>query len=474
MMKEKSDFTKGKVWQQILSQAIPLTIADVVLLLYNVVDRIYLGHMSESDSMALTGVGLVFPIISIIGAFTSLYGVGGTPLFSIARGAKDDLRASRVEGIVFKLLLYTSIVLMLLVYCLKKPILYLFGASGASFPYADAYLTIYLLGTPFTMLATGMNGFINAQGFPRVGMMTTVIGAVLNFVLDPLFIFKFGMGVRGAAIATVISQVISCAWTLMFFFGKKAILPIRAKHMKLDGRIVGNILSLGIVGFIMKATNSLVQIACNATLQNYGGDLYVGVMTVLNSVREMLFLPVSGITGGASPVLGYNYGAKQYARIRSGIKFMTALTVVYTLLSWLAVLLFSHFFVSIFSTNPELIDAGQSALKIYFFGFFFMAFQSCGQTTFQALGDAKHAIFFSLLRKAVIVTPLTLLLPRIGFGINGVFIAEPVSNVIGGLACFITMYFTVYRRLKERIKYPSLKSKAAEEPKIPQQPFTYR
>lgn len=446
-MKKDNDFSQGPVWRRIMAQAIPLTVAEIVHLLYNVVDRVYIGHLSSTDSMALTGVGLIFPIVSLIAAFTSLFGTGGAPLFAIARGAQEEGKASRIQSNVFVLLVGCSLVLMALCYAFQKPVLYLFGASDASYPYAEAYLTLYLLGTPFTMLATGMNGFINAQGFPRIGMLTTMLGAILNLLLDPLFIFVFKMGVRGAAIATVISQVVSALWVLRFLTGKQALIPLRRDHMKIQIPLLKKILSLGIVGFIMKGTNSLVQIVCNATLQTYGGDLYVGIMTVVNSVREILYLPVSGITSGAQPVIGFNYGAKAYSRVRQGIKFMTIACTAYTAASWIAVLAATRFFVSIFSSDAAMLAAGPHALNIYFFGFVFMAFQSSGQASFQALGDARHAVFFSLFRKVIIVVPLTLLFPRLGFGVDGVFMAEPVSNLLGGLACFITMYLTVYRRM---------------------------
>lgn len=449
---KKHDFSQGKVWRQIMAQAVPLTVAEIVHLLYNVVDRVYIGHLPAADSMALTGVGLVFPIVSLIAAFTSLFGTGGAPLFAIARGAKQEERASRIQGNVFVLLIYCSVVLMAVCYLFKRPILYLFGASDASYPYADAYLAIYLIGTPFTMLATGMNGFINAQGFPKIGMLTTALGAALNLVLDPLFIFAMHMGVQGAALATIISQAASCAVVLLFLFGKKAILPLRRTDMGVRLPLVREIMALGVVGFIMKGTNSVVQVACNATLQQFGGDLYVGVMTVVNSVRDMLYLPVSGITSGAQPVLGYNYGAGEYRRVRQGVRFMTTIATLYTTAVWLLVLAAPRFFVSIFSPDESLLAAGQEALKIYFFGFFFMAFQTSGQATFQSLGDAKHAIFFSLFRKVIIVTPLTLLLPRLGMGVNGVFAAEPISNLVGGLACFVTMLLTAYRRLGQAEK----------------------
>lgn len=443
-----TDFSKGKVWQNIVAQAIPLTLAQLVQLLYNVVDRIYIGHLADGDSMALTGIGITFPIITMIAAFTNLFGNGGTPIFSIARGAKEEDKAEKVLGNSCTLLVISSFVLMLFSFVFMKPILYMFGASDASYVYANAYLTVYLVGTPFSMLSTGLNGYINAQGFPRIGMGTTMIGAVLNLVLDPLFIFGFRMGVRGAALATVISQWISAVWVLHFLiYGKLASLRIRRNYLKLDWKLARQIMAMGLPGFIVQFTNSLVQIVCNSTLQNYGGDLYVGIMTVINSVREILDLPARGISSGSQPVLGFNYGAKKYSRVKSGIKFMTIIGFGYLTIAWIFVLACPKLLISLFSNDASMLESGVKILNIYFFGFVFMAFQHAGQSTFQGLGKAKQAIFFSLFRKVIIVVPLTLLLPAMGFGVYGVFIAEPISNLIGGLASFITMYFTVYRRL---------------------------
>lgn len=442
-----NDFSKGSVSRNIITQAIPLILAQLVHLLYNVVDRIYIGHLPGADSMALTGIGLVFPISTLIAAFTNLFGTGGAPLFAIARGAKEEDRAEEILGNTFSMLLGTSFVMLALCYIFRKPVLYLFGASDASYLYADAYLKIYLLGTPFVMLSTGLNGFINAQGFPKIGMMTTVIGAVLNLILDPLFIFAFDMGVSGAAIATVLSQVVSAVWVVRFLTGPKVLLHIRRKYMRVRVPLLKEITSLGMAGFIMQGTNCLVQVVCNATLKIYGGDLYVGIMTVVNSVRDILSLPISGLTSGSQPVIGYNYGAKEYARVKKGIQFTAFLGIGYTVLAWFFVFKAPEFFMSIFTTDRAMIEAGVSALHLYFFGFFFMAFQFTGQSTFTALGYAKHAIFFSLFRKAIIVVPLTLLLPKLGLGVNGVFLAEPISNAIGGLACFITMWLCVYRQL---------------------------
>ena len=441
------DFTKGRMWENILAQAIPLTLAQLVQLLYNVVDRIYIGHMGDGSGLALTGVGLAFPIITLITAFTSLFGMGGTPLFSIARGKKQDERAERILGCVFALLAASSVALMAAGYVFRRPLLYLFGASDASIIFADAYLAVYLLGTPFSMMTTGLNGFINAQGFPKIGMLTTILGAVLNLILDPILIFLLDMGVSGAALATVISQVVSAAWVLRFLTGKKTALRIKKRNIRIEREMTSQILSLGASGFVMQGTNFLVQIASNTMLQSYGGDLYVGVMTVLSSVREVVSMPIMGLSNGSQPVLGYNYGAGRNDRVKAGILFTTLTGLVYSAAAWLMVMLFPRQIFGIFSSDPAMLAIGPKALNIYFFGFACMAFQFAGQSTFLSLGRAKMAICFALLRKVVIVVPLTLLLPVLGFGADGVFIAVPASNIIGGLICFAVMMKTVYRKL---------------------------
>ena len=442
-----NDFSRGKVWRHIVAQAVPLTLAQLTQLLYNIVDRVYIGHLPGADSTALTGLGLTFPVVTLIAAFTALFGSGGTPLFSIARGAGDRERAGQILGSVFSLLTASSFALMAFCYLFQRPLLYLFGASDASYVYAGAYLAIYLLGTPFSMLTTGLNGFINAQGFPRIGMLTTVLGAVINLALDPLFIFTLDMGVAGAALATVISQAISCLWVLRFLTGRRVLIRLEKRYMRVRLPLLRQITALGLTGFIMQGTNCAVQIVCNSTLHQFGGDLYVGMMTVINSVRSVLDMPVFGINNGAQPVLGYNYGAKAYDRVREAIRFTAVIGVLYTVLAWGVVFFFPNLFIGVFTSDPQLIAIGPESLRMYFFGFFFMAFQFAGQTAFTSLGYAKHAIFFSLLRKAVIVVPLTLLLPRMGLGVQGVYLAEPVSNAIGGLACFTTMYFTLYKKL---------------------------
>lgn len=448
---QKIDFSRGPVWKCILAQAVPLTIAQLVQLLYNVVDRIYIGHIGDGDSIALTGVGLTFPVVTLIMAFTALFGMGGVPLFSMARGAGETEKAGKILGNSFALLLVSSVILTMIGYLFHRPILFAFGASEESFVYANEYLRIYLIGTVFSMLTTGMNGYINAQGFPRIGMLSVILGALVNIILDPVFIFGLDMGVSGAALATILSQAVSAVWVLGFLFGKKAIVPLKVANIGINAGITKDIFKLGMANFIMQGTNCLVQVACNSTLQTYGGDVYVGIMTVANSVREICVLPINGIVNGAQPVISFNYGAKLYERVKSGIRFNTLIGSVYTLFAWLLIVLFPRVWFDLFSDDVVMREIGIGALKLYFFGFVFMALQFAGQSTFQALGDAKHAIFFSLLRKAIIVVPLTLLLPMAGFGVNGVFLAEPISNVIGGIACYLTMRMTIYRRLEREL-----------------------
>ena len=445
----RSDFGTGSVRLHLLRLAVPLVLAQLINVLYNVVDRIYIGHMAQRSMDSLTGIGLAMPVITILTAFASLYSMGGAPLFSMARGAGDEERAKTVLGNVFTLLMLSGAVAAAAAWLLRRPVLYLFGASDATYPYASAYLSIYLLGTGFMMVSLGLNPFINAQGFGVTGMLTVSIGAILNLILDPVFIFVLDMGVRGAALATILAQMVSAAWVLRFLTGPKALIRLSRDALALRPALVGRIVSLGMAGFIVYLTNAAVQIACNATLQRWGGDVYVSVMTLINSVREVLSMPVMGTSDAAKPILSFNYGAGKYDRVRACIRFMTAFCVAVSLVLWGLVFVFPQFFLKLFSSDPALIAAGVPALHTYFFGFFLMTLQFSGQTTFQALGKAKRAIFFSLFRKAIIVVPLTLLLPTLGFGAMGVFMAEPISNLLGGGACFTTMYFTLYRRLEE-------------------------
>ena len=450
-MEQKNDFTKGSIVRNILNIAGPMTVAQLINVLYNVVDRIYIGRMPEHQ--ALTGLGLCLPIISAVTAFANLFGMGGAPLCSIERGKGNNKEAEAIMGNSFFLLVVLGAALTVIGLLFKKPLLYLFGASDETFPYADAYLTIYLLGNVFVMIGLGMNSFINSQGFAKIGMMTVLLGAVSNIVLDPIFIFVFDMGVSGAALATILSQMLSAVWILRFLTGEKAILKLKKECLRLKASRVKKIVALGTSGFTMAITNSAVQIICNATLQTWGGDLYVGVMTVINSVREVVTMPVSGLTNAAQPVMGYNYGAEAYGRVKKAIVFCGLICVVYSFLCWGLIHLFPEFFIRVFNSEEELLRAGVPAMKLYFGGFYMMALQFAGQSVFVALGKSRHAIFFSLLRKAIIVIPLTLWLPTVfGLGTTGVFLAEPISNYIGGTACFGTMLLVVWPELSRGMK----------------------
>ena len=447
MAQQQNDFSQGSVYRHVLSLALPMTVAQLVQILYNVVDRIYIGHLPGASSLALTGLGLTFPVITLILAFTNLFGMGGAPLCSIARGRGDTERAERIMGSTLTMLLAASVVLTVLGQVFLRPLLFLFGASDDTWPYAAAYLRIYLIATPLAMVGTGMNGFINAQGFGRVGMVTTLMGAAANIVLDPVFIFLLDMGVSGAAVATVLSQLLSAAWVMRFLLGRRTLLKLRPANLRPDWPLVGEIARLGTAGFVMSASNGAVQIACNTTLRAFGGDVYVGVMTVLSSVRDVVSLPCQGLNNASQPVLGFNFGARKYDRVVRVIRFTAATSVGYMLLAWLAVFLFPRPIMSVFNSSPALLDAGAPAMHLYFFGFFMMALQISAQSVFVGLGLSRQAIFFSILRKIIIVVPLTLLLPHVGgLGVTGVFLAEPISNFIGGAASFTTMVLTLRHR----------------------------
>ena len=453
MQIHQTDFSTGSVQRNIVEVAVPMIAAQLLNLTYNIVDRIYIGRIAGEGTLALTGVGLCFPLITLITAFSLLYGNGGAPLCAIERGKGDEKEAQMLMGNTFAMLVLTGMVLTVLGLLFYRSVLYAFGASDVTFPYAQEYIRIYLLGTIFVMIVLGMNNFLSAQGFGNMSMLTVLIGAVLNIILDPIFIFALHQGVRGAAIATIISQGCSAVWVLRFLTGSKAQLRLTRESMRLQWQRIRKIVSLGMSGFIMAFTNGLVQVACNSTLQSFGGDLYVGVMTILNSVREIFTMPVQGLTNGASPVMSFNYGEKAYGKVKAGIRFTAIVCIVYTFAAWLVVKLFPEIFIRIFNGDAALVQASTPALHIYFFGFCFMVLQFSGQSVFVALGKAKKATFFSLFRKAVIVVPLTLWLPHVGnLGVLGVYWAEPISNLIGGSACFITMLATVLPELKDSKK----------------------
>ena len=449
-MKNDKNFAVGSVSKHILKIAGPMIVAQLINVLYNVVDRIYIGRISGFSTLAMGGVGLCLPIISIIIAFANLFGMGGSPLCSIARGRGDNEQAEEIMGNSFLMLIIFSVIIMIIGYIFKEDILWLFGASADTFKYANDYISIYLAGTLFVLLGLGMNSFINSQGFAKVGMMTVLLGAILNIVLDPIFIFSFNMGVKGAALATVISQMASALWTIHFLTSSNTILKLRKKRLRLKRNYIIKIISLGLAGFMVAITNSIVSIVCNSTLSLYGGDMYIAIMTIINSIREVASLPGQNIANASQPVLGFNYGAKCYDRVLSGIKFTTISSFVAMFLVWMLIILFPEFWIHIFSHDLYIIENGVRAIRLYFFVFFMMAFQMSGQATAIGLGKSKQAIFFSIFRKVLIVAPLTIILPKY-IGIDGVFIAEAISNFIGGMACYITMILTIGKELKNTV-----------------------
>lgn len=467
MKTKQVDFSKGSVTKNIIQVAAPMLVAQILNLMYNIVDRIYIGRIPGEGLLALGGVGLCFPFITLITAFTNLYGAGGAPLCSIERGRGRQEEAEQIMNTSFYLLVITGVILTVLGSIFCRPILTLFGASDTSLPYALSYMRIYLMGTVFSMIALGMNPFINSQGFANVGMTTIFLGAVTNIVLDPVFIFGFRLGVQGAAWATICSQILSAVFVMRFLTGSRAELRLRIKNERT--RISGgisyrikewpalrrkhalDIIGLGSASFVMQCTNSLVQIACNRMLGAFGGDVYISTMTIINSVRQILDTPVLAIADGASPILSYNYGAGRYDNVKRSIRFVTLSALAYTAVVWVLVLLLPEMFIGIFNRDDSLLSVAVPALHIYFFAFIFQALQYSGQTVFKSLNKKKQAIFFSLLRKVVIVVPLTFLLPYVGnLGANGVFIAEPVSNFLGGSACFLAMVLTVFPELSGR------------------------
>ena len=435
---KRIDFENGNIVSNILKAALPMLVAQIMSLLYNIVDRVYIARIPDVGTTALGAVGLCFPIIVIITAFSNLFGTGGAPIFSIERGKGNHAKAGLLMNTSFTLLALCAVILMIAGLLFARPILVLFGASDAGLAYAYPYLMIYLLGTFPSMAATGMNPFINAQGYATTGMISVIIGAITNLLLDPLFIFVFGLGIKGAAIATVISQTLSAAFVL-YFLHYKAEYRIRflsKTELASCSEDAKNIVSLGTAGFIMQLTNSLVTICANNVLSVTGGDVYISVMTIISSVRQMVETPIYAITEGSSPIISYNYGARRPQKVRQAGITMAVLALIYTL-------------IGIFSSDQALMTDTVPAMKLYFAAFIFMLLQYVGQTIFKALNKKKYAIFFSILRKVIIVVPLTYILPyALNIGPNGVFMAEPVSNVIGGSLCFIVMLATVLPELK--------------------------
>ncbi len=452
---KRIDFENGTVTQNILGAAIPMLVAQILNLLYNIVDRIYIARIPNVGTAALGAVGLCFPLIVIITAFANLFGSGGAPLFSIYRGKKKEQQANRIMNTSFSMLFVSALVLMIIGLLFAHPLLVLFGASSDALNYALPYMRIYLIGTLPSMVAVGMNPFINAQGYSIIGMLSVAIGAVANLLLDPLFIFVLGFGVNGAGIATVISQFLSAIFVI-FFLTRKSELKMRfikRNEFRECIEYAKNIISLGMAGFIMQLTNSLVTICCNNVLAVTGGDIYISVMTIVSSVRQLVETPIHAMNEGSSPILSYNYGARRPKRVRKAGIVMSIMVLGYTAIMWGLIILAPRTLIQIFSSDTVLIDNSVTALNQYFAAFIFMDLQYIGQTMFKSLNKKKQAIFFSLLRKVFIVVPLTYFMPYVlNMGTDGVFLAEPVSNVISGSLCFITMLCTVLPELKRMEK----------------------
>lgn len=446
-MSQQNDFSTGSIPKTITRLAIPMIAAMLVNALYSIVDRIYIGHLADIGQTALTGIGLCYPITMSVAAFSYLVGSGGGPLTSILRGSKDQEGAEKVLGNSITLLVILGILIPIVCLLVKKPVLYLFGASDVTYPYANEYITVYLLGSLSVMLTLGLNPFINAQGFAKTGMMTVLIGALCNIILDPIFIFVFDMGVTGAALATVISQTVSAVWIILFLLGKKNLIRVRKKHLRLEKKTVGQITGLGVSSFIMNITEAAISAVFNASLNRFGGDIYVTVMTVATSVSQVVFMPMSGFTQGAQPVTGYNYGAGQYDRVKESFWFLTRCCVGYAVLSYLVLMFFPSALIGIFNSDPGLMDVAIPMFRVYFCMNFVMSLQLAAQNTFVAMGEAKKATFFALYRKVMLLIPLILILPRVGFGLTGVFAAEPVADTISAITCFTTFILTAYRKL---------------------------
>jgi putative MATE family efflux protein len=435
--------------------AMPAVAAQVINMLYNVVDRIYIGNIPGTGALALTGVGVTLPIILLVSAFAAFAGMGGAPLASIQLGAGNRKGAEKILGNCFTILLLIAVVLTVGFSLTKRPLLYLFGASDAIIGYAESYISIYLIGTLFVQLAMGLNTFISAQGNATMAMLSVLLGAGVNIVLDPIFIFVFGMGVSGAALATILSQAISAVWILRFLLSEKSGIRIRRENLRLDKKIVGKVMSLGIAPFIMQSTESLVSITLNSGLQRYGGDLYVGSMTIIQSVMQMLVMPVQGITQGAQPIMSYNYGARNYARVRKAFSFLLRVMLIVSFSGFLLAVFLPGVLARLFTQDEQLIAIVKQMMPIFFGGIWAFGAQMACQSTFMALGQAKISLFLALLRKIVLLVPLAILLPMIlGGNVLGIYIAEPVADVIAS-ATTLTLFL-----LKRKTLLPSDKEAA--------------
>ena len=423
-----------------LKLALPAVAAQVINMLYNIVDRIYIGHIPEVGRTALTGLGITFPIIMLISAFAAFAGMGGAPLASIRLGAGDREGAEKILGTSTTMLLCIAAVLTVVFSIWKEPMLWAFGASKDTIGYAVDYISIYLLGTIFVQLALGLNTFISAQGKAMVAMCSVLIGAVLNIVLDPIFIFGFGLGVRGAAIATILSQGVSAAWVVIFLCSRRSGVRIRTGNLRPQRKVLFQIAGLGIAPFIMQSTESLVTVVLNTGLQTFGGDLYVATLTIMQSVMQMVVMPVQGITQGVQPIMSYNYGAKNYARVRQTFSLLLKVTLTVTICAFLVVSLLPEQLAMIFNDNRELVELTGRMMPIFFGGIWAFGAQMACQSAFMAMGQAKTSLFLAMLRKIILLVPLALILPRVlGGNVMGIYYAEPVADVLAS-ATTLTLF----------------------------------
>lgn len=441
-MQEKQEERLGSepIGKLIVSMAVPSVAAQIINVLYNIIDRVYIGHIEGYGDMALTGVGVTFPILMLISAFSAFAGMGGAPLASIRMGRQEYDEAEDILGNSAGLLVLFAVMLTIVFSIFKTPILYAFGASENSITYAVDYISVYLLGTIFVQIAVGLNTFISGQGQAKIAMLSVLIGAVLNILLDPVFIFVLHMGVRGAALATIISQAVSALWILHFLTSQKSVIRLRLRKMRLKPSLVGKIASLGISPFIMQSTESLVSITLNSGLQRYGGDLYVGTMSILSSVMQLIVIPMQGVSQGVQPIISYNYGAKNGKRVKEAFFKMLAICFLGTfLLAGIAVIA-PEIYAGIFTSNQALVNLTCEVMPVYFLGITISGIQNACQSTFLALGQAKVSLFIALLRKVILLIPLAIILPKF-MGVMGIYRAEPIADVISVLITILL--FTV-------------------------------
>lgn len=446
---KKQDMGSGSIPKLLAQLAIPAVVAQIVNLLYNIVDRIYIGHIPEIGAAALTGVGLFTPILMLINAFAMLAGAGGAPRAAIAMGQKDNEAAEKIMGNCFSILLIFAVVLTGIFYVLAPTLLTLFGASEMTLPYGVEYARIYILGSLFVLIVMGMNPFITTQGFSKISMLTTVIGAVINIVLDPIFIFVFDMGVKGAALATVLSQAVGAVWILHFLTGKKTNLSLRKMNLKLDVKVIVPCLMLGISSFVMLSTESILSISFTSSLSRYGGDIAVGAMTIITSVSQLVLMPLQGICQGGQPIISYNFGARKNDRVKKAFFTEFKVCIIYSVLCWMAIMIIPRVFAGMFTSDTALVEYTTWALRIYMAGIFSLGFQICCQQSFMALGQAKISLFLACLRKIILLIPLIFILPLfMDNKVFAVFLAEPISDIIAAMVTTIAFLSQFNKILK--------------------------